>query len=96
MVWDAGNTIWLLPAYTFGTADGGLYTVIAVDDAFIQQPDPNTTTTEPAIDPNIAPPVVEPTVAISGTDVATGAPTGPAAGPASSTPAAQPQSTNAP
>ena len=45
MIWDADNTIWLLPAYTFGTADGGLYTVIAVDDAFIQQADPDTTTT---------------------------------------------------
>src|SRR4051794_32304990 len=75
MVWDAGNTIWLLPAYTFGSADGGgLYTVIAVDDAFIQPPDPNTATTEPVIDPNVSPtPGVEPPVAVTGTAVATGA-----------------------
>src|SRR3954447_19972887 len=80
MIWDADNTIWLLPAYTFGTADGGLYTVIAVDDAFIQQPDSSTATTEPVIDPNIAPtPAVEPPVAVIGTGVATDAPTEPAA-----------------
>jgi len=97
MIWDADNTIWLLPAYTFGTADGGLYTVIAVDDAFIQQPDSSTATTEPVIDPNIAPtPAVEPPVAVIGTGVATGAPTEPAVSPASTTPAAQPPSTNAP
>ena len=47
MVWAADNTIWLLPAYTFGSADGGLYTVIAVDDAFIQQPAAEPATTEP-------------------------------------------------
>src|SRR3954453_12232693 len=70
MVWDADNTIWLLPAYTFGTADGGLYTVIAVDDAFIQQPDTSTATTEPVIDPNIAP--------TPPADTSTGAPTVPA------------------
>jgi len=47
MLWAADNTIWLLPAYTFGSADGGLYTVNAVDDAYIQQADPNVATTEP-------------------------------------------------
>lgn len=47
MVWAADNTIWLLPAYTFGSADGGLYTVNAVDDAYIQQPDTSTPTTDP-------------------------------------------------
>ena len=57
MVWAADNTIWLLPAYTFGTADGGLYTVIAVDDAYIQQAAPEVATTEvPGQDPGVAPP----------------------------------------
>ena len=55
MVWAADNTIWLLPAYTFGSADGGLYTVIAVDDAYIQQADPGPVTTEPVIDPGVVP-----------------------------------------
>jgi hypothetical protein len=55
MVWAADNTIWLLPAYTFGSADGGLYTVNAVDDAYLQQPDPGPVTTEPVIDPGVVP-----------------------------------------
>ncbi|HEX3089481.1 MAG TPA: hypothetical protein VHQ23_12560, partial [Ilumatobacteraceae bacterium] len=49
MQWAADNTIWLLPAYTFGSADGGLYTVIAVDDAYIQQVDPAVPVSEPAV-----------------------------------------------
>jgi len=40
MIWAADNTIWLLPAYEFSSADGGQYTVIAVDDSFIQLPAP--------------------------------------------------------
>ncbi len=57
MVWAADNTIWLLPAYTFGSADGGMYSVIAVDDAYIHQADPvaDGTTIEPAIEPGVAP-----------------------------------------
>lgn len=56
MVWAADNTIWLLPAYTFGTADGGQYTVIAVDDAYIMQPAPEVANTEvPGQDPGAVP-----------------------------------------
>ncbi len=40
MVWAQDGTIWLLPAYTFSGADGGQYTVVAVDDAFVDLPDP--------------------------------------------------------
>ncbi|MCY7298956.1 MAG: hypothetical protein LH616_07085 [Ilumatobacteraceae bacterium] len=40
MIWAADNTIWLLPAYEFSADDGGQYTVIAVDDSFIQLPAP--------------------------------------------------------
>jgi len=40
MVWDVDGTVWLLPAYTFSSTDGGMYTVVAVDDAFVQLPDP--------------------------------------------------------
>ena len=49
MQWAADNTIWLLPAYTFGTADGGMYSVLAVDDAFIQEVDPPIAVSEPAV-----------------------------------------------
>jgi len=47
MIWAADNTIWLLPAYEFSSADGGQYTVIAVDDSFIQLPAPYPTETMP-------------------------------------------------
>lgn len=40
MVWADDGTVWLLPAYTFTSADGGEYTVIAVDDQYIAQPEP--------------------------------------------------------
>jgi len=39
MVWDADGVVWLLPAYTFSDADGGMYTVIAIDDSFISLPE---------------------------------------------------------
>jgi hypothetical protein len=56
MQWAADNTIWLLPAYTFGSADGGIYNVIAVDDAFIQEVDPPIAVSEPAVtDAGLAP-----------------------------------------
>ncbi len=40
MVWAQDGTIWLLPAYTFTADDGGTYTVIGVDDSFIDLPAP--------------------------------------------------------
>ena len=57
MVWAEDNTIWLLPAYSFGSADGGIYTVIAVEDAYLHQPDPAPATgqTDPAVDPGVVP-----------------------------------------
>lgn len=39
-VWDADGTVWLLPAYNFQAADdGGMYSIIAVDDSFLDLPD---------------------------------------------------------
>jgi hypothetical protein len=52
MVWAADQTIWLLPAYTFGSADGGMYTVIAVADEFIQQPVAEPATSDPVPHPD--------------------------------------------
>ncbi|MDO8364897.1 MAG: hypothetical protein Q7V88_18550 [Actinomycetota bacterium] len=40
MVWAEDGTVWLLPAYSFTSTDGGIYSVIAVDDSFIDLPDP--------------------------------------------------------
>lgn len=59
MVWAEDGTIWLLPAYTFTAVDegdfaGGQYTIIAVDDAFIDTPDPMPTET---VVPDTAAPV---------------------------------------
>ncbi len=76
MVWDTDGTIWLLPAYTFGSADGGAYTVIAVADSFIQAPAPEPATTEPAQDPNSTVPVPD-TVLVPVPDTATHAATVP-------------------
>jgi hypothetical protein len=47
MQWDVDGTVWLLPAYAFSDADGGVYTVVAVTDEYIQQPE--------VIDPGIEP-----------------------------------------
>ena len=90
MVWAADNTIWLLPAYTFGTADGGLYSVIAVEDAYLHQADPSVATTEPVGDPGVVP--------VPGTVVPLGAPTPAPAGDPVATDAAalQPTTTLAP
>ena len=40
MVWDADGTVWLLPAYAFTDDQGGTYSVIGIDDAFIVLPTP--------------------------------------------------------
>ncbi|MEP7114568.1 MAG: hypothetical protein ABI862_14980 [Ilumatobacteraceae bacterium] len=89
MVWAADNTIWLLPAYSFGSADGGIYTVIAVEDAYIHQADPEVATTEPpGQDPGVVTPETapggEPITAVLAPDAA------PAADPAATVPAAAP------
>jgi hypothetical protein len=71
MVWAADNTIWLLPAYTFGTADGAQYSVIAVDDVYVQQPDPATATTEvPGVDPGVVTPDTAPAAVLPPADSA--------------------------
>jgi hypothetical protein len=78
MVWAADNTIWLLPAYSFGSADGGIYTVIAVEDAYLHQADPVPATgqTDPAVDPGVVPtPETAVAVPADGTTCATYPPT---------------------
>ena len=50
MVWDADNTVWLLPAYTFGDADGGRYTVIAVTDEYLHLATPDVVPEPPTTD----------------------------------------------
>lgn len=39
-VWAVDGTVWLLPGYSFGGADGMLANVIAVEDQFLEQTEP--------------------------------------------------------
>lgn len=51
-LWASDGTVWLLPAYSFDAGDGGLYSVLAVEDQYIEVTEP----TEVAV-PETAPPV---------------------------------------
>ncbi len=70
MIWDADGTIWLLPGYAFDSADGGWYSVIAIDDSFINieqpvalpEPAPLPVETIVVVPGETSPPVPEPIV----------------------------------
>jgi hypothetical protein len=56
-LWGSDDTVWLLPGYAFDSADGGIYSVLAVEDQYIEvvQPDivetpmpPETAVADPA------------------------------------------------
>lgn len=47
MVWDEDGTVWLLPAYTYTSTDGGEYTIIAVDESLLALPEPTPVDTVP-------------------------------------------------
>lgn len=47
MVWDEDGTVWLLPAYTYTSTDGGEYSVIAVDESLLDLPEPAPVETVP-------------------------------------------------
>jgi hypothetical protein len=49
MMWADDGTIWLLPGYTFQSADGGMYSVLAVPDEFIQQAQPDVLPVDTAV-----------------------------------------------
>ena len=66
MVWDEDGTVWLLPAYTYTSTDGGEYTIIAVDDSLLALPEPTPVDTVP----------VETTVVVDTTVVVTSVPSG--------------------
>lgn len=59
--WDADGTVWFLPSYEFTNADGGVFTVIAVDEAYLDIPEvpmPEPLPVEPMPGESIAPSVV--------------------------------------
>ena len=59
-LWAQDGTIWLMPGYSFDSSDGGTYSVIAVEDIYIQtEPDVSTLDTKPAV-----PPVTDPVTSI--------------------------------
>ncbi|MBI5087949.1 MAG: hypothetical protein HZB15_03515, partial [Actinobacteria bacterium] len=35
-LWGSDDTVWLLPGYAFDSSDGGIYSVLAVEDQYIQ------------------------------------------------------------
>lgn len=37
--WDVDSTVWLLPAYEFTSTDGGTWTVLAVDETYLDFPE---------------------------------------------------------
>jgi hypothetical protein len=51
MNWSEDGSVWMLPACTFSADDGGLYTVIAVDEAFVEVPEPVAVDEPGAIEP---------------------------------------------
>jgi hypothetical protein len=60
-VWAADETVWLLPGYAFDSTDGGMYSVIAIDDKFMEVAEPLPV---PAPLPVESSPVVEPPASI--------------------------------
>ncbi|MCU1360689.1 MAG: hypothetical protein JWN99_1978 [Ilumatobacteraceae bacterium] len=54
-LWASDDTVWLLPGYAFDSTDGGVYSVMAVEDKYIEVTEPKEVTT-----PDTALPVVDP------------------------------------
>ncbi len=71
-VWATDGTVWVLPAYTFGSDDGGSFTVLGVDDSFVDIGAPLEPEPVPAPEPAPAPlPEPTPLPEPSGTGVVT-------------------------
>ena len=39
-LWASDDTVWLLPGYAFDAKDGGIYSVLAVEDQYIEVTEP--------------------------------------------------------
>ena len=48
-VWSNDGTVYLVPAYTFGAADGSVYTIVSVDETYLDLPDPAPVDTTPVV-----------------------------------------------
>jgi hypothetical protein len=71
MVWAQDGAVWLLPAYTFTSTDGSEYTVVAVDEQYLDMPAATVDTTVP---PPATTTLGEPTPAPSTTEAELSAP----------------------
>ena len=70
MVWAQDGTIWLLPAYTFTAIDASEYTVVAVDESYLDLPKPVTLDTgqgAPTPVVTVIPPTPDPVVPVEPT-----------------------------
>lgn len=73
-VWAADGTVWLLPAYRFATSDGGVVSVLAVEDQYLQQADAEVDTDIVLDIVPVPAPVEETVVAPNPSDVAVACP----------------------
>mgnify|MGYP001281164276 CR=1 FL=1 len=48
-VWAADGTVWLLPGYTFTGPEGSMASVVAVEDQYLEQAQPETLPVETAV-----------------------------------------------
>ncbi len=71
-VWAADGTVWLLPGYSFGGAEGLLANVLAVEDQYLQQAEPQV-----LVDPVPLPEPMPVETAVAGTAVVEPAPAAP-------------------
>ena len=55
--WAADGTVWLLPGYQFDAEDGGWYSVVAIEDRYLEQVTPETgpALSDPAVLPATVP-----------------------------------------
>ncbi len=71
-VWAADGTVWLLPGYSFGGAEGLLASVLAVEDQYLEQAEPQV-----LVDPVPLPEPMPVETAVPGTAVGEPAPAAP-------------------
>jgi hypothetical protein len=64
MLWASDDTVWLLPGYAFDAVDGGVYSVIAVEDQYIEVADPEVLPSPVPLPPD-APATTDPAVGLA-------------------------------
>jgi hypothetical protein len=57
-IWGVDDTVWLVPAYSFAGDDGGRYSALAIDDAYLQPVAPDVVSSPPPV-PDTAVPGID-------------------------------------